>query len=377
MAGESPFDRRRLQSAMDEAGLDAVVAVSLENVFYTTGAFIITQRLLPERLAFNVIPRDGDPTVIVCKIEESLVARESPIKDVRTYIEFADNPADILADALLEKGLGGRNIGIEKRYLSAETFERLADRMPGSEFAACDRLFEKLRAIKTPAEIRILQEAARATERAIMAAWAATRPGDTEKAVADRESVALLSEGADRTVFCMLAAGSNTMIAHHSAGSKRLESGEIMRTDFAGSFGAYYADVARTIAIGKPSQRQSDVYRTLWEVQRETIAKMRPGVMAGELFEYCRVKAHAAGLEFNLPHIGHGVGIGLHEYPMLEPRNDAVLQPGMVFYVEPMVLDRSIGAFHIEDLVAVTDGDPMILTDVMNTERLVSIESLG
>ena len=157
MAGESPFDRRRLQSAMDAAGLDAVVAVSLENVFYTTGAFIITQRLLPERLAFNVIPRDGDPTVIVCKIEESLVARESPIKDVRSYIEFADNPADILADALLEKGLGGRNIGIEKRYLSAETFERLADRMPGSEFAACDRLFEKLRAIKTPAEIRILQ----------------------------------------------------------------------------------------------------------------------------------------------------------------------------------------------------------------------------
>jgi Xaa-Pro aminopeptidase len=62
---------------------------------------------------------------------------------------------------------------------------------------------------------------------------------------------------------------------------------------------------------------------------------------------------------------------------MLEPRNDAVLQPGMVFYVEPMVLDRSIGAFHIEDLVVVTDGDPVILTDVMNTERLVSIDSLA
>ena len=373
----APLDRGRLYAAMDQAGLDAVVAASLENVYYTTGAFIITQRLLPERLAFNIVPRNGSPTIVVCKIEQSLVNRDSSIKDVRGYIEFADDPVDILADALAEKGLSDSNVGIEKRYLNAQSFERLTSRLPGAEFAPCDRLFDKLRAIKTPAEIRLLQEAARATERAITTAWAATRPGDSEKLVADRESSALLGEGADRTVFCMLAAGDNTLIAHHTACSKQLREGEIMRTDFAGSFGAYFADVARTVAVGKPSQRQSDVYRALWEIQRETISKMRPGITAGELFEHCRTRVEGANLEFNLPHIGHGVGIGLHEYPMLEPRNDAVLEAGMVFYVEPMVVDRASGAFHIEDLVVVTEGAPKILTDVMNTERLVSLDSLG
>ncbi|MEP7105535.1 MAG: Xaa-Pro peptidase family protein [Chloroflexota bacterium] len=377
MAAAPRFDDARLHAAMDQAGLDAVVAVSLENVYYTTGAFIITQRLLPERLAFNIIPRNGDPTVVVCKIEESLVVRDSPIKDVRTYIEFAHDPADQLADALRDKGLANSNVGIEKRYLSASSYETLTGRLPQAEFTSCDRLFERLRAVKTPAEIEILQQAARATERAIQTAWAATRVGDSEKTVADRESTALLGEGADRTVFCMLAAGTNTLVAHHTAGDKRLQQGEIMRTDFAGSFGAYYADVARTVAIGKPNQRQSDIYRTLWEVQRETISRMRPGITAGELYEHCRVRAEKAGLEFNLPHIGHGVGIGLHEYPMLEPRNDAVLEAGMVFYVEPMVIDRATGAFHIEDLVVVTDSGPKILTDVMDTERLVSIDSFG
>ena len=94
----------RFESLLAESDFDVVVASSLKNVYYTSGALIETQRRIPLRLALTVLPREGDPTFIVCNIEERHARDESPIEDIRTYVEFQESPIEMLADVLREKG---------------------------------------------------------------------------------------------------------------------------------------------------------------------------------------------------------------------------------------------------------------------------------
>jgi Xaa-Pro aminopeptidase len=84
------------ERALDKSGLDAVVASSLPNVFYTSGALIPTQVEIPDRLALTVLPRSGDEVLIVCNLEESLSREETWIEDVRSYVEFAQSPIALL-----------------------------------------------------------------------------------------------------------------------------------------------------------------------------------------------------------------------------------------------------------------------------------------
>ena len=78
----------RIKKLMRKKDMDAVVALSLENVFYATGAYIMTQRALRDRLEIAVFPKKGEPVFIVCKIEERLAKEETWIEDMRTYIEL-------------------------------------------------------------------------------------------------------------------------------------------------------------------------------------------------------------------------------------------------------------------------------------------------
>ena len=101
-------------------------------------------------------------------------------------------------------------------------------------------------------------------------------------------------------------------------------------------------------------------------------ADVRRGLTAKEVFFAVRDEFKRQGLPFSMPHIGHGMGIGLHEYPMLEPGNDTPLEVGMVLNVEPMALIASRReGYHTEDLAAVTESGRRLLTPPQ--ERLLII----
>src|SRR3954453_6615245 len=97
---------------LDEFELDALVGCSYEALSYFAGTDIQTQLHLPERLEFYVAPRGAAPSLLVCNIEESQVRTQSPVGDVRAYVEFEHDPAGELATLLGDAGITGR-IGIE------------------------------------------------------------------------------------------------------------------------------------------------------------------------------------------------------------------------------------------------------------------------
>ncbi|MCR4397963.1 MAG: Xaa-Pro peptidase family protein [Firmicutes bacterium] len=357
------MDFAHLRAALTAAGLDAAVAVSPENFYYTTGSYLVTQRSLRERLAMAVFPGAGEPAVIVCGIEESFTRQTSRHPDIRTYVEFAENPVEVLGEVLREKGVSRGRVGIETHYLSWHYALALQRACPDAEFVDCSELFFGLRARKLPHEVERLEFAARSTLAAMQAGMQSLRPGDRERDLAARLKHQLIDSGADEVGFLVLGTGPRSSIAHPIPGETPFRSGDAIKIDMGGLYGGYYSDVARTFGFGRPDPRKKDRYRRLAEIHRSVIDLVRVGARFCDLFEFCKGQFARHGLSFHMPHIGHGLGVELHERPVVEPTNTGLVEEGMVINIEPIFFDPEDGSgYHIEDLVLVTAQGPRVLT---------------
>lgn len=346
----------RAQAAMREHGLDALVASSPQNVFYTAGTAFVTQRTIPDRLGMVAFTPDAEPVFVYCTIEEGHVKGESWLRAFRGYTEFAERPIAALVDVLRERGVTGGRIGIEKRFLAARDYDELREALPGAELVAADAIFDRLRAIKTPAEIEFLARVALDTDAAIRDAFAAAKPGDTELSVGERMVAEAQRQGASGLLHLVLATGPNAHKAHHYPDGTRLELGGLVRTDFGMYWGHYLSDIARTAFVAPARPDQLDTYRRLEEIHQTVIAAMNPGARMAELYRICAQAFERQGLTFTMPHIGHSIGLGAHENPMMHPYDDAELQPGMLMMLEPVAAGRD-GLYHTEDLIEITaDG---------------------
>ena len=373
MGDPSRINMDGLKQGMDAESLDLLLAASLENFTYITDTYLLSHLIIPDRLCMALMPREGDPWAFICHNEERQTRSDTWITDINTYVEFRETPMRALAELLKDRGLGSARIGIEKKFLAACYVEELAASLPEATLVGADPVFDAARAVKTPAEIEILTKAAISTEKAILASFQAAKPGDTEKKVADDMTARVLNAGATSR-WIVFAAGENTAVNHPFPGSKTLVRGEILRVDFGAVFGGYQSDVARTAVIGPPNEEQRSIYKRLLEVQRETISAARPGARACDVYNTYKRGIEKRGLPLISQAIGHGLGIGLHEFPVLQADEKAELKPGMVLNVEPAVVDSKRFVYHKEDLFVVTEDDPKILTTVMDTEDLYVIQ---
>ncbi len=364
-----------IRSLIEGAKLDALVCMAPENFTYLSGAYISTLSTIRPRQGFAVLPRRGDPALVVCSIERNQASAESWIEDIRVYTEFAESPVDALVALLRDRGLGSASVGMDLDYLPATSFERLRDALPALRLVNTSERVAAIRAIKTPEEIAILERTTRATHRAIMDAMAASRPGETERTMANRVANGLVEGGANGILFLHFGSGKRSGHVHGYASDAVTNEGEIIRMDVAGSYGPWSSDLARTYSSGAPTAAQRDVYRNLREIQAETIASMRPGIAAEEVFFVCRNAFETRGLNCFLPHIGHSFGVELHEAPMIRPGDRTPLAAGMAINIEPMTFDNEGACYHTEDLVLITESGNRLLTLGLAPPEIPSIGS--
>lgn len=351
-----------IAALMTSRSLDALVCMSPENFTYVSGAHITTVKTMRPRQAFAIIRRHGDPILVVCAIEKSLAKSESWVSDIRLYIEFRDDPVSVLASVLETEGMGACRIGIDLDYLPASSHERLHGKLPGLRLENTTEAVAAIRAIKSPDEIALLERTGKDTHRAVLDALAESRLGDTEGTIANRIVHRLIDDGANGLQHVHLASGERSPQIHNHPGDDMPLEGEILRLDVGGIYGAYCSDLARTYSTGNPSALQRDTYRKLIEVQTATIAAMKPGVPAEDIFFFCKAEFEKRGLPCTLPHIGHSFGIEAHEAPMIRPGDKTLLAPGMVINIEPMTIDTEGSCYHTEDHVLITESGNRVLT---------------
>jgi Xaa-Pro aminopeptidase len=363
--------RARLAAIVAEHDLRAAVVSSYQAVSYFAGTHILTQVVVPDRLAFHVAFRGGAEVLLVCNLEASMVRSQTDVEKIREYVEFAEVPALALAGLLRERGVTGGRVGIEARRLQADAARLLAEALPGVELVPVDDAVEAAQAVKDEAEVEMLAYGARSTLAAVESA-AAVAAGESELELCAEIAASLVRSGG-LLAFLVFAAGERALQAHAEAVDRPLERGAIWRVDLgARFFEVVHSDVARTGVVGEPSAEQEDVLRRLRATQDAGFRALEPGRPASDVFEAVKAEFARQELPFFMPHIGHGLGIGLHEFPMLEPRNHALLEAGMVLNVEPMVRLPARGeCYHTEDLALVTHEGPRLLTTPQ--ERLLRI----
>ena len=366
-------DLKRLKRYIEKSDFDIVIATSPENVLYISDVFISTQIDIRDRLALVVWDGTQDPILIICQVEEGFVRQESWITDVRTFKEFVVSPIEVLADLIKELKVERGNIGIEMDYFPAAYYAHLKTFLPNVKIGACDQIFSKCRMYKTPKERKILQEGFRGTEKALMETYKATKIGESERDLSFRLVEGILRSGAESVAFNHINAGTNTGFPHMDPSNYRVQQGDILKADAGGRYKRYYSNVGRTAKIGKLSNEDHSWWCRLREIHHKIIDMVRPGNTGQQLFERATQLHQMNGIPFPYAHNGHGIGLLVHEHPLISPHEVLAYEPGMVTTVETRVRWPGKKGYHMEDLVEVTKHSPKLLSDYFDNECILVI----
>lgn len=356
MATEELYSRARLERARDAmvaAGLDTLLLTPGSDLRYLSGYDAIAL----ERLTCLVLPAEGEPTLIVPRLERP-AAEASPAS--RLGLRFADYPDGTSPYPLVRAAGAGGRVGLGNR-MWAEQVLALRDALPGSTQGLASDVLAGLRVHKSPAEVDALRRAGAAIDavHARMAEW--LRPGRTEDQVAEDIAVGIREAGHARVDFTIVASGPNAASPHHGTSNRVIENGDPVVVDIGGTMpDGYCSDCTRTYLIGDtPPPGFAEAYAALQESQRAAVTAARPGISAQNLDAVARdlLSEHGYGEQF-LHRTGHGIGLDSHEDPYIVVGNETPLAAGMAFSIEPGVYFDSRYGARIEDIVVCGDEGP-------------------
>lgn len=362
---------QRCKPYMEQQGLDALVALTPENVLYFAETYIQTQTSIRERLAIAVMPLESEPAMIACKIEAPSVEEETWIQDKRYYVELQTSPIAMLADIIKEKHLENKRIGLEMNYLMAHYYQELISLLPNVEFVSASRIFDQVRAIKEEREIADLTRAGLQTVRALESAVKMTAVGHSENDLAVRTIKNMFDGGCQTIEFMCLGSGLRSEMAHCAPSPDvKLEDGSVIHIDFGGKWNHYNSDISRGILIGKPNPKHIDIYKRLTDCYENGLQQLKPGARACDIYNYTKQQFEKVGLPFTMSLVGHGLGIGVHELPMLVPSETKSLEVDMMLCYEiRAIVDGH--RYHIEDLIRITpEGHKVLSQPVLDTTML-------
>ena len=361
-----------LQKAIDQSTFDAILIVSPENLCYASNVQLTSQIKIRDRLTILVWQKGQAPIMVICEVWEAMMRRKSWIQNFRTYREFSQRPTAVVAEVLRELKLERGRIGYEAEYLGGLYCDELRALLPDVRLQACDALLGRVRMFKTPRELEVLRAAYRGTANALMETFKATLAGQTERSIGRRLADNIMGSGADSVTTLIFGAGANTGL-HIEGSDYRVQSGDILKSDCGGLYSGYFSNVGRTAKLGQATAEDRSIWLRLREIQHELSAMLRPGVSGREIFERCAVMHKERNLPFPFGHNGHGVGLMIHEHPLIAPHEEMVYEPGMVSTVETRVRWPGKIGYHMEDLYLVTDGAPILLSDAFDNEEILAV----
>jgi Xaa-Pro aminopeptidase len=344
--------RDRLRPAVTACQADAALVTCLVNVRYLTG--------LASSHAALLVPADG-PAVLATDSRYALAAqRQCPDLELLT----ARQAEAALAELAVRRGL--RRLAFEAHEMTVERHRALTA-IPGLRLVPLGRAVEELRMVKDAEEIALLTRACEITAGALDRVVTRIRPGLTERGLAVLVEREMADAGADKPGFdTIVASGPNGAIPHHAPGDRPFARGDLITVDCGARYGGYHADLTRTVVLGPPAGWQRDLYALVAAAQQAGIEAAVPGAAVAAVDAAARELIAGAGYGEQFSHgLGHGVGLEIHEAPMLGQGRPGTLADRVPVTVEPGIYLPGRGGVRIEDTLVVQAGPdhaPRLLT---------------
>src|SRR5580692_7104671 len=365
--GTAPFDTARLDRLMDELGFDVLITTSKHNVQYLLGghrAFFFESmdamglsRYLPVFVYAKGEPQKAgffghrmerfQDEVKPFWVSELNVKNSGSVDAMEKAVDYARRLAP-----------KAKRIGAEIAFMPADATDVLRKAFPNSEIKDALFVLERLRAIKTPAELEKLRIASDAVIDSMAAVIKTHGAGATKAELTE----ALRREETLRGLtfdYCLIAAGSSL---NRAPSDQRWEKGEVLSLDSGGNYHGYIGDVARMGVAGEPDAELVDLLAEVEAIEQASMKPIRAGALGSAIYDAANAVLHKSKLHNHTHFLAHGMGLVSHEAPRLTNSGpvpydayDATrpLETGMVVSVETTLQHPRRGFIKLEDTVIV------------------------
>jgi Xaa-Pro aminopeptidase len=346
----------RLQARMAEMDVDLTAIAPTASMRYLIGF----APLMDERPCALLVSQQ-DTRLVVPELNADQVEARTGMEAIRW--PDAAGPRQALTEALNGLGIKPGRVLAADDSMRADSLILLQEMADPKRSLAAGGLIGALRVRKSEAELDALAHAAAMADETLMIGADACRPGVTEREIAEVITGHFRHQGAEMVDFIIVASGPNGAFPHHEVGDRRLEEGDTIIIDIGATFNGYKSDVTRVVHLGEPPDEVRAIYEAVLEANRLGRKAAVAGARALDVDRAAREALEKAGYGPYFTHrTGHGLGLEIHEPPWITAGNDAVLEPGMVFSIEPGVYLPGKFGIRIEDIVAVTQAECRCLT---------------
>ncbi|WP_114947856.1 M24 family metallopeptidase [Microvirga calopogonii] len=365
--GVPPFNHQQLDTLMEAEGFDVLIVTSKHNVQYMLGGYrffmfdymdaIGLSRYLP---IFIYCRGHPEASAYIANSHETFEHELGRfwVPNVQAKARSTTDAMQLCIEHLHHLGRPLQRIGIEAGFLPADAYLVLKDAMPRSEIVDAVFTLERLRAVKTAAELQLLKQASEGVIDAMLAVFSTVRPGQTKRDVVE----ALRREETVRGLlfeYCLITAGKSL---NRAPSDQVLEEGDIMSLDSGGNYRGYIGDHCRMGILGEPDAELRELLEQIEEVQQTARKPLRDGVIGAEIFAAVEplMQRFSGG---NASFVAHGMGLISHEAPRLTTSSpwpysafdrDRSLPAGMTISIETTLQHPRRGFIKLEETVAIT-----------------------
>lgn len=365
-----PFDADRLDRLMDEAGIDVLVATSKHNVQYLLGghrAFFFESMDamgLSRYLPVLVYPKGARHKAAYFGHRMEGYQKENQpfwVSESQTNSSGTLDAMQKAIDYVRKLGVKPRRIGAELGFLPVDAGSALRGAFANSEMVDALFVLERLRAVKSPEELRQLRIASERVIESMLAVIANHGPGATKRELTE----ALRREETNRGLvfdYCLITAGSSL---NRAPSDQTWNEGDILSLDSGGNYHGYIGDLCRMAIHGEPDAELEDLLAEIEHIQRAAMKPIKAGVVGGAIYAAAEPLVHKSKHHNHMHFLAHGMGLVSHEAPRLTATGpvpydaydaERPLEPGMVVSVETTLQHPQRGFIKLEDTVAVTDS---------------------
>ncbi len=369
---------------MEAAGVDLVYLTRGANLFYLTGV----RRQYDHGTDHNAygdwacgayMGRNGGLILIGPRMGGSFYVAEAEgkpwIADVR-LIQESETPLDIMSQTVAKFGKVD-HVALDERTW-ARTSGTLDSLLPDARFSLVSDLISPMKMIKDADEISAMRRASALADKVFDLVIPKLKSGVSELDITTEVDYQFLKNGAEFTsfptgVYIIGPDEAGAWPGESHGGGRVLRPGDSLMFDFGCVLDGYCSDFGRSVFVGEPPTEYRRVHETVLEAQRVAIQAMKSGqITASELNAKARKVIADAGYDEGFTHrLGHAIGVTVHEPPFLDVMDHTVLQTGMMFTIEPSVMQRGNFGNRVEDVVMVTETGGEVLNSARHDLTVV------
>ena len=387
-----PLNRDRTLELMQSRDVEAIIASSLENVYYISDYWSLGQQLRCGVQTFALMPLDGDPAIVAPLDELDLIVdsdtwiedavlygsldinvaepkevSEQTRKIIDLYVA-ADPEADAvsaLVKALEQRGLTRSTIALDTSGISPDLFELLKKKLPDAKLIRSVDLLQEIRLIKTRAEIERIRRATEITEKSMEDALEIARSDIMELDMAGMFEYSVAYDHG-RVTHNLIGFQERSALPHPVPTPLIAQRGDAIRLTLGCTWFHYHSNISRTAILGRPSSSLKKRWEAVSNAQQAALNEVSPGAKPSDIYAAAESELKDAGLKRFNSYFGHGLGVECNERPWIEKESSGELIEGMVLNIDVPYLELGSGGVQVEDTILVTSDGFELLT---KTER--------